>query len=442
MGIGDWFSSGVHAVENFFDPNTSVPAGANPADIYKWFHAGPGTKSYQAAADSLASTTQSMQGYTNYLTQAQQALSAGWTGSAADAAQQSFTPMNHAAQQIATATGGLHSGLTDQIGTFNDTKSKVVNVPATPPSGPGLGDYVSMLSPVTMPLGAAGIASADMSVSDYQNNAHANQQAYSGYQGPTNTQAAGLPQGNTPAPPPTPPNQPVTPPPSVAPVQLSGGAPSAHGSYGSSRGSQYSGRYQGANGMNSNPGANPNMPQLGSNSPTNLNPGTTNVQGYTPPSSTATPPGTNPYGGSSAGYSSTGGFGGAPGGGGSSGGGGFAGGFGPGGLGASGAGGVGSGGGYGGSGGYGSSGGAGASGSGSRSGVGGMGGAAAEEGGLGSAAAGAKGATGGAAGMGGAGRGGKGQGDTEHKTAAYLQENDPNAIFGTDVKTIPPVIGG
>jgi hypothetical protein len=42
----------------------------------------------------------------------------------------------------------------------------------------------------------------------------------------------------------------------------------------------------------------------------------------------------------------------------------------------------------------------------------------------------------------GAGRGGKGQGDGEHKRAAYLVEADPDSIFGTDERTAPPVIGG
>jgi len=43
-------------------------------------------------------------------------------------------------------------------------------------------------------------------------------------------------------------------------------------------------------------------------------------------------------------------------------------------------------------------------------------------------------------GMGG-GRGGKGVEDGEHKRASFLLEPDPNAFFGTDEKTAPPVIG-
>jgi hypothetical protein len=39
------------------------------------------------------------------------------------------------------------------------------------------------------------------------------------------------------------------------------------------------------------------------------------------------------------------------------------------------------------------------------------------------------------------GRGGKGEEDKEHKTAEYLQEADPDALFGSDQMTVPPVLG-
>ncbi|WP_158882164.1 hypothetical protein [Amycolatopsis anabasis] len=46
----------------------------------------------------------------------------------------------------------------------------------------------------------------------------------------------------------------------------------------------------------------------------------------------------------------------------------------------------------------------------------------------------------GGGGMGG-GKGGQGEEDAEHRTASYLQESDPDEIFGTDQRTAPPVIG-
>ncbi|MBC6449105.1 hypothetical protein [Actinokineospora xionganensis] len=59
-------------------------------------------------------------------------------------------------------------------------------------------------------------------------------------------------------------------------------------------------------------------------------------------------------------------------------------------------------------------------------------------------AAGAGGRGGGAGMGGGMGGGGRGQGgeDEEHTRASFLQEDDPEAIFGTDQITAPPVIGG
>ncbi|MCT2585922.1 hypothetical protein [Actinophytocola gossypii] len=101
----------------------------------------------------------------------------------------------------------------------------------------------------------------------------------------------------------------------------------------------------------------------------------------------------------------------------------------------------------GGGGGFGSGGGAGSSGMGGRPGMGPMGGAgamAAENaamrgGGVGGAgAAGARG-TGMMGGMGG-GRG-QGEDDEEHTRPSFLVEGDPDAVFGTDQMTAPPVIG-
>jgi hypothetical protein len=43
---------------------------------------------------------------------------------------------------------------------------------------------------------------------------------------------------------------------------------------------------------------------------------------------------------------------------------------------------------------------------------------------------------------GGAGHKGEGGEDGEHQRPAYLVEPDPDAMFGTDQMTAPPVIGG
>jgi hypothetical protein len=43
--------------------------------------------------------------------------------------------------------------------------------------------------------------------------------------------------------------------------------------------------------------------------------------------------------------------------------------------------------------------------------------------------------------MGGAGQRGRGAEDDEHQRPDYLLEADPDSIFGTDVRTTPPVLG-
>ncbi len=58
----------------------------------------------------------------------------------------------------------------------------------------------------------------------------------------------------------------------------------------------------------------------------------------------------------------------------------------------------------------------------------------------GGATAGARGAGGAGGGMGGGGRGQGGE-DEEHTRASFLLEDDPEAVFGTDQVTAPPVIG-
>jgi hypothetical protein len=96
----------------------------------------------------------------------------------------------------------------------------------------------------------------------------------------------------------------------------------------------------------------------------------------------------------------------------------------------------------GGSGGAGSSTGAGAASGAAR--PGGIGAAEAAAGrGMGGLGSGGAGGRGGGMGGGGMGRGQKGEGDedTEHSRPTYLVEGDPDEVFGTDLRTAPPVIG-
>ena len=200
----------------------------------------------------------------------------------------------------------------------------------------------------------------------------------------------------------------------------------------------------GSGGGGTGPGANPTSPGTTTDpSWTNPGGGGPGVPGF--PGGGTGPGGTGSGGGF--GMPPLGGFGGGGyGGGGSFGGGGGTGGSGFGG-GAGGTGGSGSG--YGsGRGGFGPGGSGSAAGDASSSSAGARsaaGAAAAEESAMGSGAAGARGAAGeqGAGGMGaGAGRGQRGKEDEEHKRPSFLVEADPDSIFGTDERTVPPVIGG
>jgi hypothetical protein len=463
-GAADWVGSEADQAYHWLaDGDAANPGGLDPHVIYGYFHEGPGTGSYQQTQASLNTLTESMQGYSGYLTQAQQALGAGWQGTAADSAQQSFTPMTTSAADLATHASDTNTKLSAQIDTFSTTKNKVVQVPQNPPAGPSVLDYVGMVSPMTAPVAGVNTISADSAVSNYQNNAHANQAAYTGYQGQTNPQASGLPQGSTTSPTPPPSTGVVTPP--VDPGNsYQPSVPSVHNT-GSAQTQRSSSSRPGSGGPGVPP---PHVPAgvTGGTGPQPVGspPGTV-AQGFTPPN---LPTSTNPSsvdGSSSAGQFGGGaGVGNGPGSAGdTAGGGGFDGGVGA-------FGGVGGGGssGFGGSGGSGfrsagaDSGGPGASGSGAGSGgpgargsgAGGSGargagsraGAVAgeEEGALGGRGLGASGGRGAAGASGMAGPvGGKGKGgeDGEHKAAAYLQEDDPDSLFGTDQKTVPPVIG-
>ncbi|MFI5606784.1 WXG100 family type VII secretion target [Amycolatopsis sp. NPDC051903] len=79
-------------------------------------------------------------------------------------------------------------------------------------------------------------------------------------------------------------------------------------------------------------------------------------------------------------------------------------------------------------------------GAGARSGVGGLKGVAAEEAAAARSASAGRGGPMGSAGAG--GRRGEEEEDAEHRRPDYLVEADPDALFGTDQRTIPPVIGG
>jgi hypothetical protein len=422
----------------FFDGH--APAGDNPADIYAWFH-GPqahGTGDYAEGENDLRTMAGTYQECETHARNAQAALRDGWKGSAAEAVQQTMTP-------IVTTVAAFHQHATtrqnsygSQIPLWDHTKNSVVLVPKDPPQANPL--MLSMaVNPMTAGPAAMNAFDTDRHITTYQHNAQQNQQAFNTYQPPTQQNAATIPQqpgpvdtgrsdtGTTPPPP----GGGVQPPPRTAWRPGSGG-----GSTGGPGGTSGGGHVGSGGDWTPLPGT-----------PGYTGPGdSTGAAGYLPPTTTLPAAGTfDPTGGPTGGgadYRPDGRFGPAFGPGGGAG-------YGP----EEGSGSVfGTGGGRGaGSGRFGA--GAGADGgrfsSGAGAGTRGPGnaaGAAAEEEGVlrRGGVAGRPGAAGapGAGGMGAGGRGGRGEEDREHRSAAYLvSEDNGNEIVGNIPLTAPPVIG-
>lgn len=199
----------------------SRPAGADPAQIYAWFHNGSGTGSYASASHQLSTLAKIYSDYSEQLKAAQKELADGWKGDSAQVAIDSFGPSIKAADKLATHAGTADRALTEQITAFTDTKNRLISLPSTPPKGPGVNQFVDPLNLDNY--------SADAQVAAYQIGTHNNQDAYGAYQGPTNTHTKQLPHdgGNQPVqkpnpkpdpPSPNPPAPQPTPAPSPTPV--------------------------------------------------------------------------------------------------------------------------------------------------------------------------------------------------------------------------------
>jgi hypothetical protein len=421
---GDAIERAVGGVSDrvFFDGHMG---GTDPYQIYNWYH-GPearGTGDYARAESDLRALASSYQQYETHARTAQAALQEGWTGPAAQVAQQNMGPITATAAGLQQHATTRQSAYGAQIPQWEQTKHSVVKVPEQAPQANPLAMSM-MANPATMAAGAMGVYDTDQQIATYQSNAQQNQQAFTAYQPPTQQNAATIPQqvnpvdpgqSNTGVAPPAPGGG--VPTPRTAPRPGAGGA--GGGTAGTAGGRRnFSG---GAAGGTPPPGA------AGAGGPGN----STGAAGYLQPAvgspNAGAPGGLGPGGG-------------GPGSGGPGGIGGFGPGFGPGaGMGAGG-------------GGFGSRGGRLGAGAGSGAGAGtrgpgGAAGAAAGEEGVLRRGGGGPGAAGrGGAGvpgaMGGAGRGGGGDQDKEHRAASYLSSDDNGSeIVGELPLTAPPVIG-
>jgi hypothetical protein len=448
---------------------TSYPA----PDIYHRIRGGHGSASFQNNSD-VTDQQADLQGRINtQVKQLNTKMNSAWQGNASDQAVSGAGPLatssNEANGSLTQASGAMN----DQVGAFHSAYNNVVEMPASAPPNNMINEMVSGLG-VNTPL--------DQQISTYNTDGQHNVQVYNNYSSQSASNAAQMPTSfdNLPTAHPT-----IS---VVSPSGSTSGGTAFTGSSGptgggSTGGSSYvppggGARYSGSSFSPSGGGSYTPPPSSGGGGPTFENPngpGTTTTQGFepggpvdggpafNPVTGVGGPPGEGPGGWSSGpggGWPGEDEFpgGGFPGGNGPNGGvpfgesEGFAGGGG--GFGGQGGyggqngyngrfpGGAGGAGGFGGAGGSGGAGGTGSAGTGGPNSGSGVSGAEEAAMGRNSMLAGTPGEPG--SGMGGpmgAGRGAKGEEDKEHKTAEYLQEADPDALFGSDQLTVPRVIG-
>jgi hypothetical protein len=421
--------------------------------IYQMFHSGPGTTGMYHATDGAATQMSTQDDLNNQIIQLNSKMAGAWEGEASQAAMSGAVPLANAAQDATNSLATHQNVLSSQAEAFTTARNSLNNVPSQMPN--------NTMNDVLAAFGDTG--PLDNQISQYASSSQHNVQVYQTYAQTSTLTADQMPQsyGQIPLS-----NATITvvPPSSTGSSGgysgmnslgvIAGGtaeerqaalarlrqAPGTSGTVGGSEEDSLSGAPNGTidvpptgNGSWRLPGG-PNTPNLNTNSEDWVPTPTTGLNDEYPPTIGLGPNGSsnnneeeklhnpnfsgnlNPNGGS--------------------------GGFGPGGDGGNSAQnamnslrpGSGTGSGLG-------SGPSDATSS-SRSGVG-MASQATEEsmlgGGGGLGPAGAPGEEGGMPGMGGAG--GRREEDQEHKSAQYLQEADPDALFGTDEMTAPPVIG-
>jgi hypothetical protein len=403
-------------------------------DIYHRIRGGAGSGGLTSSADFSDQQKQLQNEINQKINDLNTKMDAAWQGDASTQAVSGARPLASATESAAWSLDQAQGAISSQVDAFHTAYNSVVPLATTPPQNNAVNQFVSAFG-VQTPL--------DNQINQYNSGANNNIQVYNNYSSASAANAAAMPTDYGTLPNPNP-NISV-----VSPMISGGGGSGYGGSSGAyATGGGYPSGYAGSSAATgySSAGSSPSSTGGGWTEP-----GSTGLVGG---SSYIEPPGVNtqstqPSGAAAGtlGSEAGAGFGGLSGGlpvgsdptgktnayGGPNAGelrlaGSAAGGFGEsGGLGAGGAGAAGTGA-------------ESASGQGGRSGLG-LNASSADEAISRAGFAGAAGEPGMGGGMG-AGQGRKGEDDQEHKTAEYLQEADPDAIFGSDEMTVPPVIGG
>jgi hypothetical protein len=167
----------------FFD---GTVAGTNPAQIYSWFHDGPGTADYGTAGTNCGTLHTNLSQYADHYAKANAALQEGWSGAAGSTALQNVGTSKGIADALAQRAAAKQGAYGGQVGVFDSTKNSLVKVPDNPPPP----NNPLMMDPISTASGAVDAAA-------YQSGARNNQQAYTGYQPPTQSHMSTIPQGDT-----------------------------------------------------------------------------------------------------------------------------------------------------------------------------------------------------------------------------------------------------
>lgn len=324
--INQVVNTATDIAEGIIFADGSLPAGTNPADIYAWFHNGPGTAGYQQATDTLGTLAGAFPDYTAQIKAAQQDVANGWKSPAAQESVRSFDPLVQASTKLEQHAANAQASVAAQISSFDDTRNRVVPVPAQPPSGPGMNQFTQPFAPDNL--------TADAAVAAYQVATHNNQDAYGSYQGQTGPQGTSLPRGKgsgtdttstkdrpvpgpNPVPQPTPTPTPAptpSPTPSPTPAPPRGDDPTKRGNPGNQSGTPPAQpRPPGHSGLQSqHPGGTNGTQPPGGSLPGPVRPGTPSTVQPTHPSSnlstlSSMPALSTPFSSSSSGLGGTGG---------------------------------------------------------------------------------------------------------------------------------------
>lgn len=159
-------------------------AGYSATQIYQMLNSGPGTTGIYHATDGAATQASTQDDLNNQIIQLNQKMSGAWTGHAAEQAQAGAMPLANAAQDATNSLAVHQSVMTGQAEAFTTARNSVTNVPSTMPNNIG-NDFLAAFGD-TGPL--------DDQITQYNNASQNNVQVYQNYSAMSSLNADTMPQ--------------------------------------------------------------------------------------------------------------------------------------------------------------------------------------------------------------------------------------------------------